>query len=120
MTNIYEAGAAVNGGMDLMDDYQAAGAAMTDAFSDTDYEDTNAEIPIMQMATRPDGTVDEEMRNILNSYDSDGDGHISRDEYNKAMADLKHKTDTLTSVMQMVSDTASKIAETLMSVSKFF
>lgn len=119
VSSVYDAGSTVNDDFGVMDDYQGAGADMTSAFSDTSYQDTSAEIPITQLATH-NGVVDEKELAILNRYDTDGDGHISRDEYNKAMVDLGHKTDTLTSVMQMVSETAAKISDSLMSVSKFF
>ncbi|MEK7377222.1 MAG: hypothetical protein AABZ57_08715 [Candidatus Margulisiibacteriota bacterium] len=114
MANVSDTGAAVNSDFDVMDDYQRTAADLTDAFSNTAYDDTKVEIPISEISTDP------EVAAYLRSYDTDKDGSISRDEYNRAMTDLTDKTNTLTSVSLMLSDTVAKISEALMAVSKFF
>ena len=114
MASIFEAGNAINGSVDVMDDYQQTAADLTDAFSNTDYEDTDVEIPISGISTDP------EIIAYLNKYDTDGDGHISRDEYNKAMTGLQDLTNTLTNIAAMTAETAEKIAEALLAVAKYF
>lgn len=126
MSLLGQAGTATNAGFDNMDNNLRAGAAATTAFSNQEYDETSTPIGTVEMAT-VNGEVDQDLLAILNSYDttsSDGslgpDGHLSRAEYNQMMVDMGQKTDLMTSILSALSETVNKVAESLMSVSKYF
>ena len=114
MASVRDAAETINDAFRVADDYQRAAAELTDAFSSTGYNDTDVEIPISQISNDP-VVID-----YLRRYDTDGNGHINRSEYNKAMLGLTDRTNNIAAVSGMLADTVEKIAEALLAVAKYF